>query len=82
MRQIDSAQFDMRQQTSGGSDHDIGPHFHPSLLLFPGNTVRASVDGNGGNRDKIGKTFDLLVDLLGQFACGSHDDGIDGIGRM
>ena len=73
MGKIDPAIGYVRQQSARCSDHYVGSHKKSFFLLIPAGTVSASVDYSGRDRHKIGKAFELHVDLLGQFPGRNHD---------
>ncbi len=66
----------MREQPARCGNHHIGTAKQPSFLYIPCFSVISSVYCHRREGGEIGKTFHLLVDLLCQFSCGSHDDGI------
>ena len=72
----------MGYQTPRGSNNDISTQCQPSFLLLEQYSVITTIHGHAGNRHEIRETFHLLVYLLRQLAGRSHDNAIDGIGRV
>ena len=81
--QIDITYLDVAEQTAwGGNDH-VGSHAERTLFLVIASTVVAAIDGHATHRVQIvAKTLHGLVYLLGELTCGSHDETVDGIGRI
>ena len=72
----------MGYQTPRGSNNDISTQCQPSFLLLEQYSVITAIHSHAGNRHEIRETFHLLVYLLRQLAGRSHDNAIDGIGRV
>ena len=77
--QIDVAQADVGDESSRcGNDH-VDSRLHTLKLLVVAVAVIAAVDSHTAHVWCIvGKALHGLVDLLGELACGRHDDAIDG----
>ena len=69
----------MGNEASWGSDNHIGPQCQALFLLLKEDAVVSSIDGYTGYRQEVGEALHLLVNLLCQFAGGSHDDTVDSI---
>ena len=70
----------MAQQSSRCGYQHIGTKPHAFQFLFVSSTVVAAINGHRTHTvEVIAETLHRLVDLLGQFAGGRHDDAVDGI---
>ena len=56
----------MRYEPSRCGDHYIGSHLQAAFLLVPLSSITASGYDKSGNGQKIGKSLELHIDLLGQ----------------
>ena len=72
----------MGEQSSRSGDHNVGPGFQALPLLLVGMPVCSAVDRHAADREEIGESLHLLVDLLGELAGGSHDHAIDSVFRI
>ena len=82
-REVYVAQRKMADKSSRSSNDYISPLLHAALLLFVSDAVVAAIHRHRTNVwQMVGESLKSLVDLLCQFACGRHDDTIDGIGRV
>ena len=63
----------MGDHAARSGDHHVGTAQHAFLLDVPALAVAAAVDDRRRDRGIVGKTLELLVDLLRQLARG-HDD--------
>ncbi len=79
VRKIDAAVLQVGNHAPGGGDDHVGTQQHAALLHVPALAVAAAVDDGGRNGQIIGKTLELLVDLLGQLARGHDDDRLDDV---
>jgi len=69
-------------EAAGGGDDDVGAQLQGALLLFVADAVVAAIDADAGDVvEVVGEALHGLVNLLGQFAGGGHDDTVDGIAR-
>lgn len=80
--EVERAQLQMRNEAArGGNDH-ISARTQAFSFLLIARTVVAAVDGHTVDVHIIGKALHGLVYLLGQLTRRSHDQAVDGIGRM
>ena len=73
VRKVHAAVLQMGDHAARSGDHHVGTAQHAFLLDVPALAVAAAVDDRRRDRGIVGKTLELLVDLLRQLARG-HDD--------
>ena len=79
-REVEVAHLEMAEQTPWGGNEHIGTQTHAAHLLVVAPAVVAAIDGYGRYIvEVITKALHGLVDLLGEFTGGRHDDAVDGI---
>ena len=69
----------MADESTRGSDDDIGSEGEATALLLVADAVVAAIYGYAAYGHIVGEAFHGLVYLLGQLAGGQHDDAVDGI---
>ena len=80
--QVDAAELEMCDKTSGRGDDYVGSTLETILLTGKLLTVGTAVDGYTRDREIVGETFELTVNLLGEFTGRSHDDTVDKVGCL
>ena len=71
--------FDVRHHLARCTDHQVGPLAERLLLLHKGIAITAAIYRDRAYRCEIGKTFQVLCDLDGQFPRGHHHQRIIGV---
>ena len=83
MAKVDVAHVDVADQTAGGGNNNIGTQFQAFHLLVVPVAIVSAVDGYAAHVFKvIAESLHRFVDLLGQLACGRHDNAVVSVGGV
>ena len=79
-REVEVAHLEVAEQSAWRGNQHIGTHTHGTQLLVVAVAVVATVYGYAAHIVEIvAEALHSLIYLLGELACGRHDDGVDGI---
>ena len=80
--EIGIAHRQMAEEASRSGDYHIGTETETLQFLIVTVAIVATIDGHAAYTVKIiAEALHGLVYLLGEFACGTHDDAVDGVLR-
>ncbi len=79
LREINVSEVQVTQQSARSGDDHVGAMHQTFLLNVEITTFATSIDGHARCIDEIREPLHLLVNLLRQFSCRSHDHAVDGV---